>query len=145
MQWKRHSVLSKRGSSSPAVRQQALLKIADIIEENLEHLATIESMDNGKPIRETMAADIPLAADHFPLLCRCDSGGRRLHADAGQQHHEHDPARTDRCRPAQIIPWNFPFLMAAWKLAPALAAGCTVVLKPSSHTLAFRAGTCRPD
>lgn len=119
--------------TSPAVRQQALLKIADIIEENLEHLATIESMDNGKPIRETMAADIPLAADHFRYFAgaiRVDEGSVQMLDNNTMSMILREPIGVV----GQIIPWNFPFLMAAWKLAPALAAGCTVVLKPSSHT-----------
>jgi len=92
-------------------RAKILNKIADIIDENKELLATVETMDNGKPIRETTLVDIPLAASHFRYFAGC------ILADEGQ-----------------IIPWNFPFLMAAWKLAPALAAGDTVVLKPSSTT-----------
>ncbi len=120
-------------NSSPAERQALLLKIADIIDENREFLATVETMDNGKPIRETMGADLPLAADHF----RYFAAAIRAHegnATMLDQNTLNIILREPIGVVGQIIPWNFPFLMAAWKLAPALAAGCTVVLKPSSHT-----------
>lgn len=119
--------------TSPIERQQVLLRIADIIEENLEHLATVETMDNGKPIRETMAADIPLSVDHFRYFAgaiRADEGAANVLDENTLNIILREPIGVV----GQIIPWNFPFLMAAWKLAPALAAGCTVVLKPSSHT-----------
>lgn len=119
--------------SSPIERQDLLLKIADIIEANLELLATVETMDNGKPIRETMAADIPLAADHFRYFAgaiRNEEGSSKMLDENTLNIILPEPIGVV----GQIIPWNFPFLMAAWKLAPALAAGCTVVLKPSSHT-----------
>lgn len=119
---------------STAVERQALLtKIADIIDENAEYLATIESMDNGKPIRETMGADIPLAADHF----RYFAAAARMQEGTAQMLDKntlnlilHEPIGVV----GQIVPWNFPFLMAAWKLAPILAAGDVTILKPSSST-----------
>ncbi|EGY80853.1 aldehyde dehydrogenase family protein [Peptoniphilus indolicus] len=119
---------------STAVERQALLtKIADIIDENAEYLATIESMDNGKPIRETMGADIPLAADHF----RYFAAAARMQEGTAQMLDKntlnlilHEPIGVV----GQIVPWNFPFLMAAWKLAPVLAAGDVTILKPSSST-----------
>ncbi len=120
-------------NSSLIERQNLLLKIADIIDENKELLATVETMDNGKPIRETMAADIPLGADHFRYFAgaiRAEEGTANMLDGNTMNIILREPIGVV----GQIIPWNFPFLMAAWKLAPALAAGCTVVLKPSSHT-----------
>lgn len=114
-------------------RSKALLDIADLIEENTQFLATVESLDNGKPIRETSAADVPLAADHFRYFAGC------MRADEGAATMI-DPntlniiLREPLGVIGQIVPWNFPFLMAAWKLAPALVAGNTVVFKPSSST-----------
>jgi aldehyde dehydrogenase len=121
------------GKTAPAARAIILNKIADIMEQNLELLAVSESWDNGKPIRETMAADLPLAIDHFRYFAGC------LRADEGSlsqldantvAYHLKEPLGVV----AQIIPWNFPLLMAAWKLAPALAAGNCVVLKPAEQT-----------
>ena len=114
-------------------RATILNKIADIIDENTELLATTESLDNGKPIRETMAVDVPLSAKHFRYFAGC------ILADEGQATVLDEKFLSLILREpigvvGQIIPWNFPFLMAAWKLAPALAAGDTVVLKPSSTT-----------
>jgi len=114
-------------------RAKILNKIADIIDENKELLATVETMDNGKPIRETRLVDIPLAASHFRYFAGC------ILADEGQATVLDEKFLSLILREpigvvGQIIPWNFPFLMAAWKLAPALAAGDTVVLKPSSTT-----------
>lgn len=114
-------------------RAKILNKIADIIDENKELLATVETMDNGKPIRETTLVDIPLAATHFRYFAGC------ILADEGQATVLDEKFLSLILREpigvvGQIIPWNFPFLMAAWKLAPALAAGDTVVLKPSSTT-----------
>lgn len=119
---------------STATERQALLnKIADVIEENADYLATIESMDNGKPIRETKGADIPLAADHF----RYFAAAARMQEGTAQMLDKntlnlilHEPIGVV----GQIVPWNFPFLMAAWKLAPVLAAGDVTILKPSSST-----------
>ena len=114
-------------------RAKILNKIADIIDKNKDLLATVETMDNGKPIRETTLVDIPLAATHFRYFAGC------ILADEGQATVLDEKFLSIILREpigvvGQIIPWNFPFLMAAWKLAPALAAGNTVVLKPSSTT-----------
>jgi len=121
------------GKSSVTERSNILLKIADRIEENLQKLALVETWDNGKAIRETMAADIPLAADHFRYygaVIRSESG-EISDIDANTVSMEiHEPLGVV----GQIIPWNFPILMAAWKLAPALAAGNCVVLKPAEQT-----------
>ena len=121
------------GKSSPAERSAVLNKIADIMEENLEYLATVETWDNGKPIRETINADLPLAIDHFRYFAsviRAESGSI-TDLDANTVSMEvHEPLGVV----AQIIPWNFPLLMAAWKLAPALAAGNCVILKPAEQT-----------
>jgi aldehyde dehydrogenase len=114
-------------------RSNLLLKIADVIEANLNHLALVESIDNGKPIRETCAADLPLVVDHFRYFAGL------IRADEGTAS-EIDSTTVSLCisEPygvvGQIIPWNFPLLMAAWKIAPALAAGNTVVLKPAEQT-----------
>ena len=119
--------------SSPTERSTLLNKIADRIEENLELLALVETWDNGKAIRETMAADIPLAVDHFRYyggVIRSESGDVS-DLDANTVSMEiHEPLGVV----GQIIPWNFPILMAAWKLAPALAAGNCIVLKPAEQT-----------
>ena len=114
-------------------RARILNKIADIIDTNKDLLATVETMDNGKPIRETTSVDIPLAATHFRYFAGC------ILADEGQATILDEKFLSIILKEpigvvGQIIPWNFPFLMAAWKLAPALAAGDTVVLKPSSST-----------
>ncbi|WP_455257578.1 aldehyde dehydrogenase family protein [Peptoniphilus asaccharolyticus] len=119
---------------STATERQALLnKIADVIEENADYLATIESMDNGKPIRETKGADIPLAADHFRYFAaaaRMQEGTAQMLDNNTLNLILHEPIGVV----GQIVPWNFPFLMAAWKLAPVLAAGDVTILKPSSST-----------
>ena len=118
---------------SPRKRQAILLKIADIIDKNADTLALIETLDNGKPIRETKAIDIPAAADHFRYFAgvlRSEDGRASTLNDHTLSLVIHEPIGVV----GQIIPWNFPFLMGAWKLAPALAAGCTIVLKPSSST-----------
>lgn len=120
-------------TTTPQQRQDYLLKIADVIEEHAEELAMLETLDNGKPIRETRNVDIPMAADHF----RYFAGATRAEEGSATMLDNHTLSLVLR-EPigvvGQIIPWNFPFLMAAWKLAPVLAAGCTTVLKPSSHT-----------
>lgn len=121
--------------SKTTVNERAIIlnKIADIIDENSEYLATIETMDNGKPIRETMGADIPLAADHF----RYFAGVIRSEEGIASNIDENTLnliLREPLGVVGQIVPWNFPFLMAAWKLAPVLAAGDTTVFKPSSTT-----------
>ena len=128
-----HAAKSAWGKTAPAVRAGILLKIADRIEENLETLAVAETWDNGKPIRETLAADIPLAADHFRYFASCiraqEGSISEIDADT-VAYHFHEPLGVV----GQIIPWNFPILMACWKLAPALAAGNCVVLKPAEQT-----------
>ena len=121
------------GKTSAAERSDVLNKIADRLEENLEKLAVVESWDNGKPIRETLNADIPLAIDHFryfAAVIRAESG-EITDLDANTVSMEvHEPLGVV----AQIIPWNFPLLMAAWKIAPAIAAGNCVVLKAAEQT-----------
>ncbi|MER5171459.1 aldehyde dehydrogenase [Thioclava sp. GXIMD2076] len=119
--------------TSPAQRAQVLLAIADRMEENLELLATAECWDNGKPIRETRAADVPLAIDHFRYFAGVlrSQEGTMSEIDADTvAYHFHEPLGVV----GQIIPWNFPLLMAAWKMAPALAAGNCIVLKPAEQT-----------
>ena len=116
-------------------RAELLHKMADLIEENADHLAMVETLDNGKPIRETTGADIPLAADHyryFASVIRSEEDTVKMLDDDTMSIILREPIGVV----GQIIPWNFPFLMAAWKLAPAIAAGNTVVLKPSSSTSA---------
>lgn len=128
-----HAAKDAWGKTSATERSNILLKIADRIEENLELLATAETWDNGKPIRETMAADIPLAADHFRYFAGALRGqeGNMSEIDADTvAYHYHEPLGVV----GQIIPWNFSILMAAWKLAPALAAGNCVVMKPAEQT-----------
>ncbi|KXI17013.1 aldehyde dehydrogenase B [Corynebacterium sp. CMW7794] len=121
------------GHTSPAERANILLKIADRIEENLEKIAVAETWDNGKAVRETLAADIPLMVDHFRYFASAlrSQEGRLSQIDKDTvAYHFYEPLGVV----GQIIPWNFPLLMAAWKLAPALAAGNTVVLKPAEQT-----------
>lgn len=116
-----------------AERAGILEKIADIIDENAELLATIESMDNGKPIRETLAVDIPMAADHFRYFAGCiqaEEGSANILGKDTLSLILREPIGVV----GQIVPWNFPFLMAAWKLAPVLASGCCTVFKTSSTT-----------
>ena len=128
-----HAAAPAWGRTSPAQRAVILNAIADVIEANLEKIALAESWDNGKPIRETLNADIPLAVDHF----RYFAGAIRAQECTLSQidedtvaYHFHEPLGVV----GQIIPWNFPILMAVWKLAPALAAGNAVVLKPAEQT-----------
>lgn len=120
-------------AKSPAERAALLLKIADRIDEAAEQLATVETMDNGKPIRETKLVDVPLSSDHFRYFAGA------LRADEGEAVMIDENTLSIILREpigvvGQIIPWNFPLLMGAWKLAPALAAGNTVVIKSSSST-----------
>jgi aldehyde dehydrogenase len=128
-----HQAAPAWGRTSVAERAVILNRIADRIESNLERLATIETLDNGKPIRETRAADLPLAIDHFRYFAgaiRAQEGSLgELDADTVAYHFK-EPLGVV----AQIIPWNFPILMATWKLAPALAAGNAVVIKPAEQT-----------
>ncbi len=121
------------GRTSPAERSAILNKIADRMEQNLNILALSETIDNGKPIRETTAADIPLAIDHFRYFASCIRAQEGSISEIDHDtvaYHFHEPLGVV----GQIIPWNFPILMAVWKLAPALAAGNCVVLKPAEQT-----------
>ncbi len=128
-----HKAKDAWAKTAPAKRAAILNKIADRIDENLEIIASIETIDNGKPIRETRLADIPLAADHFRYFAACiraqEGSLSELDHDTVAYHY-HEPLGVV----GQIIPWNFPILMASWKLAPALAAGNCVVLKPAEQT-----------
>ncbi|MEO9329311.1 acetaldehyde dehydrogenase ExaC [Gordonia aurantiaca] len=128
-----HKAAPAWGKTSVAERSLALLRIADRMEENLEKLAVAETWDNGKAVRETLAADIPLAIDHFRYFAgalRAQQGGISEIDEDTVAYHFHEPLGVV----GQIIPWNFPILMAVWKLAPALAAGNAVVLKPAEQT-----------
>ncbi|WP_291056813.1 aldehyde dehydrogenase family protein [Herbiconiux sp.] len=128
--WKAFPAWSK---TSVAERAVILNKIADRMEQNLELLAVAETWENGKPVRETLAADIPLAIDHFRYFAGCiraQEGGISEIDNDTIAYHFHEPLGVV----GQIIPWNFPILMAVWKLAPALAAGNCVVLKPAEQT-----------
>ena len=128
-----HAAADAWGRTSPQQRALVLLKIADRIEQNLELLAVTETWDNGKAVRETLNADIPLAADHFRYFASCirsQEGGLSEIDQDTVAYHFNEPLGVV----GQIIPWNFPILMAAWKLAPALAAGNCVVLKPAEQT-----------
>lgn len=119
--------------TSVAYRSNLLLKIAQVIEDNLEYLAVVETIDNGKAIRETRAADLPLVVDHFRYyagVIRAEEGTISEHDETTVSIQLHEPIGVV----GQIIPWNFPLLMAAWKIAPALAAGCCVVVKPAEQT-----------
>ena len=124
----------KRWKKTTTAERAAILnKIADVIDENAELFALQETLDNGKPIRETRAADIPLAADHFRYFASVIRGEEGSATQLDQEDLSiilREPIGVV----GQIIPWNFPFLMAAWKIAPALAAGCTIVIHPSSST-----------
>jgi len=128
-----HRARAAWGRTSPAARADILQKIADRMQAHLEMLAVSETWDNGKPIRETLAADLPLAVDHFRYFASClraqEGSLSELDADTVAYHFQ-EPLGVV----AQIIPWNFPLLMAAWKMAPALAAGNCVVLKPAEQT-----------
>jgi aldehyde dehydrogenase len=128
-----HKAAPAWGKTSVAERAVVLNKIADRIEQNLEMLAVGETWDNGKPVRETLAADLPLAVDHFRYFAgaiRAQEGGISQLDDNTVAYHFHEPLGVV----GQIIPWNFPLLMATWKLAPALAAGNAIVLKPAEQT-----------
>jgi aldehyde dehydrogenase len=128
-----HAARQSWGRTAPAERARVLNKIADTIEDNLELLANVETRDNGKPIRETLNADVPLAADHFCYFASCIRAEEGTLSEIDHDtvaYHFHEPMGVV----GQIIPWNFPLLMAAWKLAPALVAGNCVVIKPASDT-----------
>ncbi|MFI1073018.1 aldehyde dehydrogenase [Streptomyces puniciscabiei] len=128
-----HAAAPRWGRTSTTERANILNRIADRLEENLERIAVAESWENGKPVRETLAADIPLAIDHFRYFAgvvRAQEGSIAEIDDDTVAYHFHEPLGVV----GQIIPWNFPILMAAWKLAPALAAGNCVVIKPAEQT-----------
>jgi aldehyde dehydrogenase len=128
-----HKAKAAWGATSATERSNLLFKIADRMEANLDLLAMVETIDNGKPIRETTAADIPLAIDHFRYFGACIRSQEGSISEIDKDtvaYHFHEPLGVV----GQIIPWNFPILMAAWKLAPALAAGNCVVLKPAEQT-----------
>ncbi|HXM61678.1 MAG TPA: aldehyde dehydrogenase family protein [Terriglobales bacterium] len=128
-----HAVKDLWGRTAPALRSSILLKIADKMEENLELLALAETLDNGKPIRETRAADVPLSIDHFRYFAGCIRSEEGTVSEIDNDtiaYHFKEPLGVV----GQIIPWNFPLLMAAWKLAPAVVAGNCVVIKPASNT-----------
>ncbi len=128
-----HAARAAWGRTSTTERSNILNRIAQRIEDNLELLATVETWDNGKPIRETTAADLPLAVDHFRYFAgfiRAQEGGISEIDASTVAYHYHEPLGVV----GQIIPWNFPILMATWKVAPALAAGNCIVLKPAEQT-----------
>jgi aldehyde dehydrogenase len=128
-----HAAKDAWGRTAPAARAAILNKIADRMEQHLEALAVAETWDNGKPVRETLAADLPLAIDHFRYFAGCiraQEGTMGELDDTTVSYQFHEPLGVV----GQIIPWNFPILMATWKLAPALAAGNCVVLKPAEQT-----------
>jgi aldehyde dehydrogenase len=128
-----HAAAPAWGKTSPAARSIILNKIADRLEQNLAGIAVIETIDNGKAVRETMNADLPLAIDHFRYFAgalRAQQGSAGELDNDTVAYHFHEPLGVV----AQIIPWNFPLLMAVWKLAPALAAGNAIVLKPAEQT-----------
>src|SRR5471032_1128578 len=128
-----HRARKAWADTSPATRANILNRIAERMEENLSRIAFAESIDNGKPIRETLAADIPLAIDHFRYFAGCIRAQEGTLSEIDSDtvaYHFHEPLGVV----GQIIPWNFPILMAVWKVAPALAAGNCIVLKPASVT-----------
>jgi aldehyde dehydrogenase len=128
-----HKAFKTWGKTSATVRSNTLLKVAQVIEDNLEYLATIETIDNGKAIRETLNADLPLVVDHFRYFAgviRAEEGGISELDEDTVSIVLHEPMGVV----GQIIPWNFPLLMATWKIAPALAAGNCIVLKPAEQT-----------
>ncbi|MDO6391700.1 aldehyde dehydrogenase family protein [Pontibacter sp. BT731] len=128
-----HEAFTTWSKTSAKDRSNTLLRVAQTIEDNLEYLATVDTIDNGKPIRETRAADLPLVVDHFRYFAgviRAEEGGISEHDKDTVSIVLHEPIGVV----GQIIPWNFPLLMAAWKIAPALAAGNTIVLKPAEQT-----------
>jgi len=128
-----HAAKDAWGRASVTERSNILLRIADRIEDNLEMLAVAETWDNGKAVRETLNADVPLAADHFRYFAGCIRAQEGALSEIDEHtvaYHFHEPLGVV----GQIIPWNFPLLMAAWKLAPALAAGNCVIMKPAEQT-----------
>ncbi len=128
-----HAAFPAWSTTSATERSNMLLKIAQVMEDNFEYLATLETIDNGKPIREARAADIPYCIDHFRYFAgviRADEGTISEHDKDTVSIALHEPVGVV----GEIIPWNFPLLMLAWKVAPALAAGCTAVVKPAEQT-----------
>lgn len=128
-----HAAFPAWSKTPAATRSNVLLKIAQVIEDNLEYLAIVETIDNGKAIRETRAADLPLVIDHFRYFAgvlRAEEGTISEHDENTVSINLHEPLGVV----GQIIPWNFPLLMATWKIAPALAAGCCAVVKPAEQT-----------
>jgi aldehyde dehydrogenase len=128
-----HAAREAWGKTSYAARAIILNKIADTMEANLEAIAIAETIDNGKPLRETTYVDIPLAIDHFRYFAGCIRAQEGSVCEVDETtvaYHFHEPLGVV----GQIIPWNFPILMAVWKLAPALAAGNCIVLKPAEQT-----------
>ena len=128
-----HAAAPAWGKTAVTERSNMLLKIAQVMEDNLEKLAYVDSWDNGKAIRETLNADVPLAVDHFRYFAGCIRAQEGSAADIDADtvaYHYHEPLGVV----GQIIPWNFPLLMAAWQLGPALAAGNCVILKPAEQT-----------
>src|SRR5690606_1523287 len=128
-----HAAKDAWGKTSATARAIILNKIADIMEENIETIAVDETIDNGKPLRETTYADIPLAIDHFRYFAGCIRAQEGTSSEIDHEtvaYHFHEPLGVV----GQIIPWNFPILMAVWKLAPALAAGNCIVMKPAEQT-----------
>lgn len=128
-----HAAFPAWSKTSATSRSNLLLKIADIMEQNLDYLAIVETIDNGKAIRETRAADLPLCIDHFRYFAgviRAEEGTISEHDEHTVSINLHEPLGVI----GQIIPWNFPLLMAAWKIAPALAAGNCVIVKPAEQT-----------
>ncbi len=128
-----HEAFATWGKASPAYRSNILMKVAQAIEDNLDYLAAVETVDNGKPVRETKAADLPLCVDHFRYFAsviRADEGTISEHDENTVSICLHEPLGVV----GQIIPWNFPLLMATWKIAPALAAGNCTVVKPAEQT-----------
>ncbi len=128
-----HKAFESWSKTSVTTRSNILWQIAQVMEENLQYLATVETIDNGKPIRETLAADLPLCIDHFRYFAgviRAEEGTISEHDEHTVSINLHEPLGVV----GQIIPWNFPLLMATWKIAPALAAGCCVIVKPAEQT-----------
>lgn len=128
-----HAAFPSWSKTAASVRSNILLKIAQVIEDNLEYLAVVETIDNGKAIRETRAADLPLVIDHFRYFAgvlRAEEGTISEHDEYTVSINLHEPLGVV----GQIIPWNFPLLMATWKIAPALAAGCCTIVKPAEQT-----------
>ncbi len=128
-----HKAFPSWSKTAASYRSNLLLKIAQVMEDNLEYLAIVETIDNGKAIRETRAADIPLCIDHFRYFAgviRSEEGTISEHDETTVSINLHEPLGVV----GQIIPWNFPLLMATWKIAPALAAGCCTVVKPAEQT-----------